>query len=126
MLEFIFEVLGEFLLQISAEALSEAGSHAAQDARSKPVNPYLAALGYALFGCLAGGLSLLVFESHFITNKTLQTLNLVLAPLASGLLMAQLGAWRSRRGQPVLRIDTFLFGCIFAFSFSVIRYLFAS
>ncbi|MDC9640262.1 hypothetical protein QYG06_18720 [Xanthomonas euvesicatoria] len=40
--------------------------------------------------------------------------------------MAALGAWRARRGDPVLRIDRFSHGYLFALCFALMRYFFAT
>lgn len=62
MLEFIFEVVGEFLLQVLGEALVELGFHSLGEPFRRPPNPWLASLGYPLFGAILGGLSLLAFS----------------------------------------------------------------
>ena len=61
-MEFILELLLEFLLQAFAEILVELGLQTlAEPFRRKP-SPLTAALGYALFGALAGALSLRCFQ----------------------------------------------------------------
>jgi hypothetical protein len=40
--------------------------------------------------------------------------------------MAGMGAWRARRGQPVLRIDKFAYGFLFALALALVRYFFAA
>ena len=50
MLEFLFEILGEFYFQVLLQALTEAGLHAWANPLRKPANPYLAALVYCLLG----------------------------------------------------------------------------
>ncbi len=126
MLEFILELVGEFILQIAVEALAEMGLHAIADPMRRPVNPWLAAIGYALFGALLGGLSLLAFPVHLIPERGLRLLNLVVTPAAVGLAMVALGKWRARRGQPQVRLDRFTFGFLFAFSMGVTRFVFAA
>lgn len=64
MLEFLIEILGEFVLQAVGEALLELGFHSLAEPFRKPPNPLLAALGYAIFGALAGGLSLMLLPTH--------------------------------------------------------------
>ena len=125
MLEFILEILGEFFLQVAVEALAEMGLHAIADPMRRPINPWLAALGYGLFGMLLGDLSLLVFPAHLIPARGLRLLNLVVTPAAVGLAMVALGKWRARRGQPQIRLDRFTFGFLFAFSMGVTRFVFA-
>lgn len=124
MFELLLEIVGEFLLQIFGEALAEIGLHSlAEPFRNSP-NPWLASLGFLLFGALLGGLSLLVFNDHFMP-AAYRLINLMLTPVAVGACMAALGAWRARRGDPVLRIDRFAYGYLFALSFGVVRFFFA-
>src|SRR5262245_47356007 len=115
MLEFLFEVLGEFLLQAVGEALLELGFHSLKEPFRRPPNPWLAALGYTLFGAVFGGLSLLVFPNNLVPHPW-RVVNLIVTPLAVGGLMVLMGAWRAHRGQPVLRIDRFAYGYLFALS----------
>ena len=125
MFEFIIEFVGEFLLQAIAEALVELGLHALAEPFRQPPNPWLAGFGYAIFGAIAGGISLLVLPVHFASGGQ-RLANLLLTPIAVGLLMSAMGAWRARNHQPVLRIDRFAYGYLFALSLALIRYWFAS
>ncbi|MCW7540955.1 hypothetical protein OOT46_24340 [Aquabacterium sp. A7-Y] len=124
-MEFLFEVVGEFLLQCLFEALAELGLHSLTEPFRKPPNPWLAALGYTIFGTAAGGLSLLVFPSHFVHGEAMRIANLVITPFAVGGLMSALGAWRARRGHAVLRIDRFAYGYLFALTLALVRFSFA-
>jgi hypothetical protein len=125
MLEILVEVLGEFILQALGEALVELGLHSLAEPFRRPPNPWLAALGYTLFGAIFGALSLLVFSHNFVPGPW-RWANLVATPLALGGVMAALGAWRARRGDAVLRIDKFSYGYLFALSFALVRFFFAS
>lgn len=125
MLEFLFEVLGEFIFQIILEGLAEAGLHVVSNPQSKPPNPFLAAIGYALFGAMAGGLSLLIFPHNFVPAAWRIT-NMLVTPVAAGWMMSALGAWRERRGQDRIRIDRFAYGYLFALGLGLIRLLFSS
>ena len=124
MIEAIFEILGEFLLQVLGEALVELGFHSLAEPFQKPPNPWLAAMGYALFGAMLGGLSLLVFPNNLVPEPW-RLVNLFATPIAVGGLMVAMGAWRARRGQPVLRIDKFAYGYLFALALALVRFFFA-
>jgi hypothetical protein len=126
MLAFLLEIVGEILLQGVIEALAELGLHALAEPFRKPRNPWLAGMGYAVFGAMAGGLSLLVFPSHLVAGEMMRIVNLVLTPIAAGLLMCAMGAWRARRGDAVLRIDRFAYGYLFALALAVVRFSFAT
>ena len=123
MLELIFQFFGEILLQIFLEVLVELGLHSTGRSR-RPVNPWLAAVGYAVLGALLGGLSLWVMPELLIPEPG-RVLNLVIAPILVGLMMVGLGAWRARRGDPVLRIDRFVYGYLFALALALVRFHFA-
>ena len=126
MIEFLFEVVGEFLLQAIVEALVELGLHSLAEPFRRPPNPWLAALGYTMFGAAAGGLSLLLFPSHLVAGQAWRVANLLVTPAAVGGLMCLMGAWRGRRGDTVLRIDRFAYGYLFALSLALVRFLFAA
>ena len=125
MLTFLFEIIGEFLLQVVGEVLFELGLYSLAEPFRRPPNPWLASIGYFLFGALAGGISLLVISSHLVAAKEWRVVNLAFTPVAVGLCMVAMGAWRAKRGQPVLRIDRFAYGYLFAYSFALVRYWFA-
>lgn len=125
MLELLFEFLSEFVLQVVIEGLAELGLHSLAAPFQRKSNPYLAAIGSAILGAVAGGVSLLVFRSHFMPAGALRIVNLILTPIAVGFCMSAVGAWRARRGHRVLRIDRFLNGYLFAAMLAVVRFQFA-
>lgn len=124
-MEILFEILGELLLQLFGESLVEIGLQALAEPFRKSPHPWLAAPGYLVFGAVAGGLSLLLFPNYLMPTQSWRVYNAALAPVAAGLCMMALGAWRARRGQPVLRIDRFWYGYLFALAFGLIRFWFA-
>lgn len=127
MLTLILELLGEFLLQVVIEALAEAGFRAVAAPFRRPVHPWLAALGYALFGAIFGGLSLLVFPNNLVAGVW-RVGNLILTPVAVGVAMMLIGAWRNARnldgsiGMPIAR---FAYGYLFALTLALVRFYFA-
>jgi hypothetical protein len=125
MFEIIFEVVGEFVLQVLGEALAELGLHSLGEPFRRPPNPWLASLGYTLFGAIFGGLSLLAVPNNLVPDA-FRVANLIVTPIAVGGVMAAMGAWRARRGEPVLRIDKFAYGHLFALSLGVVRFFFAT
>ena len=125
MIELLFQVVGEFFLQAMLEALVELGLHSLAEPFRRPPNPWLAALGYALFGAAAGGLSVLLWPTHLTPAGWARWANLLLTPLAVGGGMAGLGVLRERRGQAALRIDRFSYGFLFALCLALVRFQFA-
>ena len=126
MLELLIQFIGEFLLQAIGEALLELGLHSLAEPFRRPPNPWIAALGYAIFGAAFGGLSLLIFPENLTPAGAWRVANLILTPIAVGLIMAAMGAWRIRRGESLFRIDRFSYGFLFALSLAVIRFSFAT
>ena len=104
-MELFIQLLGDFLLQVLGEALLELGLHSLAEPFQREPNPWVAAGGYTLFGCVFGGLSLLVFWTHLTPVGLPRLLNLLLTPLAAGSIMSAIGRWRSSRGETVFRID---------------------
>lgn len=122
MLEGILQIMGELMLQIVAEVLVELGQHSIAEPFRQAPNPWLASAGYALFGAAAGGLSLLLVPDHMIPAGVARLANLLLTPVLAGGAMVALGAWRARRGEPVLRIDRFAYGYLFALGLALVRF----
>ena len=125
MLEFLLEIFGEFAFQMILEALAEIGLHGVANTNRRPPNPLMAAIGYAVLGAMAGGLSLLIFPHNFVPLPWRIT-NMLVTPVASGWMMSALGAWRERRGQDRIRIDRFAYGYLFALGLGLVRYFYAS
>lgn len=123
----IVQFLAELLVQLVGEVLVELFGHSIKEPfrRPKPVSPWLAALGYAIFGAAAGAASLWLLPALFITSPTLRLFNLMLTPLVAGLVMSQLGAWRQRRDQEIIGLDKFAYGFCFALSMGIVRYVWA-
>ncbi|NJB93267.1 hypothetical protein [Xanthomonas arboricola] len=121
MFEIIFEIIGELVLQLTTELLVELGVHSAAEPFRKPPNPWLAALGYAILGLMAGGVSLYLVPA-LVQEEPWRTANLVVTPLLAGLAMAAFGAWRSKRGQQTIRLDRFSYGYLFALTMALVRF----
>ena len=126
MLELLLELLGEFLIQVFGELLVEFGLQALAEPFLKRPNPWLAAVGYSIFGGLLGGASLLLLPKHLVANASWRVLNLIFTPLAAGLCMAWLGSWRARRGQSLIRLDRFAYAYLFALAFALVRFCWTS
>lgn len=125
-MEFLLELLGEILLQIFAEALFELGLHSLAAPFKRESSPWMAGVGYAIFGALMGGASLWIVPHHLVLTPGWRLVNLVLAPFFAGMFMASIGAWRAKRGQQTLRIDRFSYGYLFALSLALVRFFFAA
>lgn len=119
--ELLFEICGEFLLQIVLEVLFEFGLRSVKAPFKASPHPLLAGIGYALFGAIAGGVSLWWFPNLFIRSHAGQIANAVVTPILAGCAMAALGRWRQRRAQTTILLDRFAYAFIFALGMSLIR-----
>ncbi len=119
--ELLFEFLGELLLQVFAEVLFEIGLHSLVAPFKKRPDPYLATIGYVLFGAIAGGFSLWAFPSLFISTHAGRIANAIVTPFIAGCCMAAIGAWRLRRDQELVHLDRFAYGYLFALVMALVR-----
>ncbi|MBK6942078.1 MAG: hypothetical protein IPH13_18010 [Planctomycetes bacterium] len=113
-------MIAEIALQVVSELLFELGLRGVGEAVA-PRKPWLAAIGYALLGAIAGGISLQFFPAHLLQNPAARIANLLLTPLAAGAAMTGLGRWRRRKGQRIIQLDTFAYGCLFALAMAIVR-----
>ena len=117
------QFLGEILLQFAFESLSELGLHGLAETFEKRRNPFLSTIGFALWGGLAGGLSLLIMPRSFISDLGLCEANVLVTPLlVGGGAMVLIGRLRDRKGQNRVGIDRFGYAFVFAFSMAVVRF----
>jgi multisubunit Na+/H+ antiporter MnhG subunit len=121
--EVIFQFLGELVLQVVFEILAELGLHSVREVFKRPPNPVIATIGYAIYGAIAGGLSLWWHSGHFTKTTAMRIAVLVLVPLLSGVAMSILGAWRRRRDQSIIRLDRFAYGYVFALAMASVRFI---
>ncbi len=125
-LEILLELLLELIFQVFGELLVELGLHAVAEPFRKQPSVWVAVLGYVLLGGIVGALSLWLMPQHLTRDGWPRLANLVVTPVIAGFAMTLMGLWRSRRGDPVLRIDRFAYGYLFALTVAVVRYNFAS
>ena len=129
-MEVIFETLigliWEVTLQVVGQALVELGFYSLGEAlqTKKERNPLLTAIGYILWGAILGGLSLWVFPKSFIAKPEYRILNLFLTPIMAGYAMALIGRRRRKRGQDLIKLDSFSYGALFALSTALVRFFF--
>lgn len=127
-LGFVLRILGEFILQMIFEALGELAVHSVREPfrRPKPIHPALAAIGYAIFGAIAGAISVWLVPHLYLETQTVRIANLVVTPIAAGGVMAAIGAWRRRREKEVIRLETFAYGYCFALAMAIVRFVWGS
>lgn len=120
----VLEILFEMLAQAVFEVLAEIGLRSIVEPlrKPRPLNPIFAGIGYAIYGAVAGGLSLLL-PKMFEVAWWLRLLNLIVTPLACGFIMAKIGQIRKKRGEGTIRIDTFFYGYLFALAMAIVRFV---
>jgi hypothetical protein len=119
------ELAGEFVIDLVLRGIAKVL------VRSTELNPALAslsyvALSYALLGCAAGGLSLLVFPHAIVHRSRIHGISLLIGPLITGWLMSQIGSTLRQQGKKVVQIESFGYGFAFALGVAAIRYFFVS
>ena len=128
MIELVAELILELLLQLVGELVTELGFRSLGEpfVSRERQNPLLAGLGYCLFGLILGGLSLLIFPKSFVRSESFNGISLLITPVLAGLVMSAIGKLRERQGKPLLRLDSFVYGFIFAFPMALIRFLYTT
>lgn len=119
-LEVLLPLVGEMFLELGVRSLGEPFM------RREKQNPILAGAGYALFGLIFGGASLLVFPNSFVRSERFHGINLLITPVLAGLAMSALGWLRRRKGQTVIRLDSFIYGFLFALMMALVRFVYTN
>jgi len=122
----IFQVLGEFLVELFGEAfldlifrgLANVISSALAEAAFAPVV-------LLIFGLILGWLSLLFFPVHFVRAQVFHGISLFLTPTMAGTFMGLVGARLRAHDRKVIRLESFSCGFALAFGIAFIRLLFA-
>jgi hypothetical protein len=116
--EFLLEVAGSLLVELGMRSFSEVTITREQR------NPILAGIGYGLLGSIAGGVSLLIFPEAFARSEKFHGISLLISPVLAGLAMAGFGWLLERSGKRRLRLDSFVYGFIFAMPMALVRFYF--
>ena len=121
-LEFFLEALFEYLIVALGDLLSRALGEVFTT--SKIQDPALAAGGYALFGLILGGLSLLLFPHHLLHPSRFHGISLLVSPAIVGLMMSRTGEILRRWDKKVTQLEDFGYGFVFAFGIALVRFIF--
>lgn len=119
-LEFLVSVVGELAIELGLRSFGEPFVN--REAR----NPVLAGIGYCLLGLILGGLSLLIFPDPFVRSERFHGINLLITPVLAGFAMSALGHLRKRQGKTLLRLDSFIYGFLFAFMMALVRFVYTT
>jgi hypothetical protein len=116
LLELVLEVVGEALFAITGAVLAAAiddDDHA---------NNVMAAIGHALMGATAGGLSLVILRQQVTPYFGMPGISLFVAPACTGLLLDSVGRWWVRSGNVRMALVTFRGGFVFALAMAFVRF----
>lgn len=124
LLEVVITFFGEFLLQLLTEWIGAGFRSGWYRLRGRPEDDSVwREVTWSLFGGVAAGaVTLVLFPALAIRSPALQMLNLLLAPVAAGLLVERVRAWREHR--PEFRFGVFAYAALFGLAFALTRYLF--
>lgn len=131
MIEAIFEIVFEILIQGGAEIIAEVVTHKSRKRRRargiepKPMNPVVTGILWLAGGALMGAGSLIFFPHSFIHSEGLRVANLIVTPLVLGALMALLGRKRLANGEEIVPLDKFSNAALFALGMAGVRFFFA-
>jgi hypothetical protein len=119
----IFELFAEVVLEVLCEAGFSALLRFIRGVFSEWEfeSPIFAGFSYFLFGVVAGIASFFLFPHPLIHPSRFRGISLLISPLATGLIMSQIGMFLRRRSKRTVRIESFLYGFAFAFGMTVIR-----
>jgi hypothetical protein len=127
LLSAIFEILAEAFIQVLCEVIVSLVSHSIRNVieESKAISPVLAAVGYLLLGFACGEVSVFVFPHPLIHPSNIHGISLLVSPILTGLVMAQVGLVHRRKDQRAVRIESFWYGFTFALGMALVRFFFA-
>ena len=122
------EVLLEVLIQVVGEAILDMIVRSSRNAvkESEAVSPVLAAAGYLLLGAACGVVSIFFFPHPLIHPSRIHGISLLVSPVITGLIMAQVGLLLRRKDKKAVGIESFWYGFTFAFGMALIRFIFVS
>ena len=122
--ELLFEFFGEFILQLVFELFGgafKAGWYKVTG-RDKPTS-VIQETGWAVItGCVAGAVTVWLFPMLAIRLPWLQVLNLLVAPVAAGVVVERVRALRESRS--TFSLPVFAYAALFGLTFALTRWLF--
>lgn len=123
--EFLLQLVIEIIWQVLFELVTSLGweSLAHSMRRERESHPVLAGIGLLILGVLGGLITLLVFPSRLTTHSPFPGVSLIASPLATGMVMHQIGEYCRERGWDRPRMFSFWGGATFAFGMAAVRYV---
>jgi hypothetical protein len=127
LLEIIIYSLGELVLQIVVEGLTELGFHStAEKVSSRARSRLILGGAYMIFGAVLGYVSLFIFPKISFGNNVFPIFYFIVSPVVAGFALS-IVSWLINRGtRPVswFELDKFIYGVLFAVAYSLSRVAF--
>jgi hypothetical protein len=76
-----------------------------------------------MLGVLVGFLSVVAYPHPFVHPSRLHGVSIIASPLITGFVMSQLGRLLRNYGRKVMPIESFVYGFMFAFAMTLVRFL---
>lgn len=120
----IAELIAEVLLEALFAELAGVMARGFRRFRVKVrrAEPLVATIVFGLAGVACGFLSVWIFPHHLIHPTRIHGLSLLISPILTGLLMAQIGRTVRRWGRQSVRIESFGYGFTFALAMALVRF----
>jgi hypothetical protein len=120
----IAELVAEILIEAVFAGLAGVLSRAFRlfKVKVRRADPVVATVMFGLVGVSSGFLSALFFPHHLVHPTRLHGISLLISPILTGLLMAQIGRTVRRCGRQPVRIESFGYGFVFALAMALVRF----
>ena len=121
------ELVGEVLVEFIGDALAAFALRAFRRfvGESMHIGTVLAAFGYLVLGLVYGAASVILLPHPLFHPTRIHGASLVISPVITGLIMAQIGLVRRRNDKDVLRVESFGYGFALALGTAIVRFFFA-
>ena len=121
----IFELVLTFVIEIVAEVIGELGFHSlAAVLERSGKSRILVGFGYSILGGILGGLSVLIVPEPMLRSGAVKILYFALSPILLGFSLCVISWLIDGRRYPILSLEKFLFGAVFALAYSGARLFF--
>ena len=126
--EIIFQIIFEVVFEVIAQILVELGFEGGAKYLRSSIrnNPIFGGIFYFSFGLILGGLSLLIFPEPIVKSPLIKMFNFVFSPVLIGFSLCFTNWILKGRKEEFFQLDKFIFGILFALSYSFIRFMFTN
>ena len=131
-MELIFELIFELIIEIVGEMLVEGvivlgvelfQSKKNRERDSRSPNLLVSYIALSIIGGLGGCIAAWLGHHEYIPQFAVSFWAVLIGPIGSGAALYSLGRWRRSKGKVPSLLATFWGGTLFAFSFSLVRWL---